>query len=398
MYCRKVDTKKGKAWECFEELPKDPVTGKRKRLSARGKTRPEAKHKLEIKIRDVTEFGLTTDPTQSSITFEQLAKEWLKANQKNSKQSAHRSREFHVKRFGKYISKIPVRDITKKMYQNVIDKLASDGYSYNTIYAAHNIAKKIFKQAMIWDIIKASPAEMVILPKQQATIEEIEKEEILENYLEKNELKLFLSTVKNKGLPSDEVIFTLLAFTGMRVGELLALKWTDISYEKKEISVTKTIFNIDGKKDEYKLLTPKTKKSIRKISVDEKIIQLLKQHRIEQSEQKMKVRSIWHDQDFVLTRSDGYPFSPRFVHYRIKRIEKLLLEQCSFDKKLHPHILRHTHTSLLTEAGVDIRSIMQRLGHSDAKTTLSVYTHVTNQMKTNAADKLSQTFGNLINS
>lgn len=398
MYCRKVETKKGKAWECFDELPKDPVTGKRKRLSARGKTRPEAKHKLEMKMKDVTDYGLTTDPTQSTITFEQLAQEWLKIHQKNAKHSAHRSREFHVKRFGKYMAKIPVREITKKMYQNVIDKLDADDYSYNTIYSAHNIAKKIFKQAMIWDVIKASPAEMAVLPKRQTTIEEIENEDIPENYLEKAELKLFLEKVTHEGLQNDEVVFTLLAFTGMRVGELLALKWSDINIEKKEISVTKTMFNIDGKKEDYKLLTPKTKKSIRKISVDDKVIQMLKRHKIEQNEQKMKVRRFWYDNDFLITRADGYPLSPRFVHYRIKRMEKILHTQTEFKKKLHPHILRHTHTSMLTEAGVDLRSIMQRLGHSDAKTTLSVYTHITKTMQVDAADKLAQSFGDLINS
>jgi site-specific recombinase XerD len=94
-------------------------------------------------------------------------------------------------------------------------------------------------------------------------------------------------------------------------------------------------------------------------------------------EHKMKARKFWHDEDFDITREDGYPMSPRFIHYRMKRLEKFYHQRVENKNPLHPHMLRHTHTSMLTEAGADLRAIMQRLGHSDSKTTLSVYTHVT---------------------
>lgn len=396
MLYRKIELKKGFVWEVSEELPKDPVTGKRKRITARGKTKPEAKAIIERKIKDATEYGLTTDPEQSGISFEKLAQEWLQTHKKNMKHSAQRSREYHVKRFGKYLAKVPVRQITKKMYQNVIDQLEADGYSHNTIYSAHATAKKIFKQAMIWDIIKGSPADMAVLPKKVKSIEEIENDEIAEKYLEMKELKAFLQIVDVLGLPSDDAIFTLLAFTGMRVGELLALKWSDVNFDTKEFSITKTIFNIDGKKDEYELLTPKTETSIRKITFDDQITHLLKQHKQAQNQQKMRNRNLWLDADFIITREDGYPLSPRFVHYRMKRLEGKLAEK-GFNKKLHPHMLRHTHVAMLTEAKADLRAIMQRLGHTDAKTTLSVYTHVTDKLKLETADQLGHVFGDLIN-
>ncbi|MDQ0412675.1 tyrosine-type recombinase/integrase [Mesobacillus stamsii] len=396
MFFRKVKRKKGEVWECFDELPKDPVTGKRKRVSATGKTKPEAKAKLARKMKEVTDYGLTTDPEQSKITFEQLAEEWLKTHKKNMKESAQRSREYHVKRFKKYIARVEIRAITRKMYQNVLDQMEAEGYSMNTIYSAHAAAKNIFKQAIVWDVIKSSPADTAVLPKTKVTIEQLETGEISDLYLETEELELFLSTIDKKGRPNDDIIFTLLAFTGMRVGELLAMKWSDVDFESKELSITKTIFNIDGKKDEYRLLTPKTKTSIRKIDFDDEIEQLLKLHRSRQNEQKMRVRNLWHDAGFIVTREDGYPMSPRFVHYRMKRLEKIMSEK-GFKKKLRPHILRHTHTSLLTEAEVDLRAIMQRLGHTDAKTTLSVYTHITEKMKKDAANKIGSLFGDLIN-
>ncbi len=404
MYCRKVllkpkkgeKTKKEKyVWECTEELPRDPVTGKRKRISARGKTKPEAKSKVEKKLKEVTEFGLTTDPEQSTITFEDLAKSWLDTHKNNIKHSAYRSNQYHVKRFGKYLAKIKARDITKKTYQNVIDQMYKDGYALNTIYSAHAVAKKIFRQAILWDILKSSPADMAVLPKETYTVEDLEKDEMEEKYLEREELKLFLETVQEKGRPTDDILFVMLAFTGMRVGELCALKWSDVDFDNKEFSITKTIFNIDGSKNEYKILTPKTKKSIRKITFDDKMAALLKKHRLSQREQMMARRNLWHDGNFIVTREDGYPLSPRFVHYRLKRLEKILVNEYAFKKKLHPHIFRHTHTAILTEEGVDLRTIMQRLGHTDAKTTLAVYTHITNKSKEVAASKLGNVFNDL---
>ena len=402
MYCRKVklkplkgSTKERYVWECSEELPKDPVTGKRKRVYGRGKTKPEAKAATERKLREATEFGLTTDPEQSTITFEDLAKSWLDTHKNNLKHSAHRSNEYHVKRFGKYLAKIKARDITRKTYQNVIDQMYKDGYALNTIYSAHAVAKKIFRQAMLWDIIKSSPADTAVLPKEIFTVEDLERDEMAEKYLERDELRLFMEIVKERGRPTDDVLFVMLAFTGMRVGELCALKWSDVDFENKEFSITKTIFNIDGSKDEYKILTPKTKKSIRKITFDDTMAALLRKHRLSQKEQMMAKRNLWHDGNFVVTREDGYPLSPRFVHYRLKRLEKILVNEYAFTKKLHPHIFRHTHTAILTEEGVDLRTIMQRLGHSDAKTTLAVYTHITNKSKEIAASKLGNVFNDL---
>ena len=402
MYCRKVklkpkkgSTKERYVWECTEELPRDPVTGERRRVSARGKTKPEATAKVEKKLKEITEYGLTIDPEQSTITFEDLANSWLDTHKNNLKHSAHRSNEYHVKRFGKYLAKIQVKNITKKMYQNVIDQMRADGYALNTIYSAHAVARKIFRQALVWDIIKSSPAEMAVMPKEVYTIEDLERDEMAEKYLERDELKLFLEVVKERGRPTDDALFIMLAFTGMRVGELCALKWSDVDFESKEFSITKTIFNIDGSKDEYKLLTPKTKKSIRKITFDDKMAGILKKHRLNQKEQMMTKRNMWHDGDFVLTREDGYPLSPRFVHYRLKRLEKILTNEHDFNKKLHPHIFRHTHTAILTEEGVDLRTIMQRLGHADGKTTLAVYTHITNKSKEVAAIKLGNVFNDL---
>ncbi|MDA7027559.1 tyrosine-type recombinase/integrase [Bacillus sp. CLL-7-23] len=383
MYCRKVERKKGKVWECFEYAHKHPVTGKKRQVTATGKTKKEAISKLNNKLEEINEYGLLTGPT-SKIKFIHLAEKWLETVNASGKISSHRSRVYHVKRFAKYVADIEVKNITKKMYQNIINQMYKDGYSINTIRNAHNAAKNIFNQAILWDIIKTSPAQFAKMPTQELTIEQIEKGIIEEKYLENDELDEFLKIVESHGLTNDQEIFYTLAFSGMRVGELCALKEHNLDFENSEIFISKTIFNIDGKMHEYKLLTPKTKGSIRRISIDETIMKMLKKL-ISKNKEKKLSRIDWHDGDFVFTRKNGCPYSPRFVHHRLKRLEKWT----SFNKRLHPHIFRHTHTSMLAEMGIDLPSIMERLGHSDAKTTYVVYTHITKKMKGALNEKVS---------
>lgn len=137
--------------------------------------------------------------------------------------------------------------ITPMIYQNVLNKLKERGFADNTIDGAHRTGRMIFKKAIELQLIKIDPSEHAVVPKRQKTVEELEQEEKLVKYLEKDELSTFLTACKNYGLLFDYTIFMLLAYTGMRVGELCALKWSDIDFNEKTISITKTIYNPTNK-------------------------------------------------------------------------------------------------------------------------------------------------------
>lgn len=100
----------------------------------------------------------------------------------------------------------------------------------------------------------------------------------------------------------------------------------------------------------------------------------------------------YHDGRFVFCRPNGYPYASRFIYDRIIRI----INKAGLTKVEGPHILRHTHITMLTEAGVDLRTIMDRVGHDDSKTTIEIYTHVTDRMKEDAATKLKVSFGDIL--
>src|SRR5699024_1468149 len=141
------------------------------------------------------------------------------------------------------------------------------------------------------NLIKDIPTEKIKLPKKMKTVEDIENDSIRDKFFEKDELEEFLLMAKNEGLENDLLLFTTLAYTGLRIGELLALKWSDIDFEAHTLRVSKTYYNPNNNKSKYQLLTPKTDKSIRTITIDELVVNLLLDYKQFQDELKQDNRS-----------------------------------------------------------------------------------------------------------
>ncbi|MCO7128017.1 site-specific integrase [Sporolactobacillus shoreicorticis] len=248
----------------------------------------------------------------------------------------------------------------------------------------------IFKCAMIQHLINEDPSDDAFIPHGRKTVAELENEKIIEDmYLEKKELDEFLQAVKLHGKPEDYTIFFILAWTGVRLGELIALKWRDINFEEKTISITKTYYCPSGVTKDFTLLTPKTVASIRTIEIDDdkdSVVSVLKVHRLNQNKIKLFVGKEYFDEGFVF----GRPYPPYFgypmdLHTVESRMDSLLTKHTTIKNHVTPHGLRHTHTSLLDEAGVDLERIMDRLGHVDDDTTKKVYLHVTKPRKKGAS-------------
>jgi len=197
--------------------------------------------------------------------------------------------------------------------------------------------------------------------------------------MEKEQLKTFLSTAKSYGKYADYQAFLLLAYSGMRGGELCALQWEDVDFTNNKININKTYFNPNNNAKKFELLPPKTPTSKRIIDIDSEVMQEIG---------KLPRRS-----DFVFTarKYKNLPIGLRLLDYRFKE----LLHQSGIGLDLTPHSLRHTHTSLLAEAGVGLEEIMDRLGHADDSTTRKVYLHVTQKMKKEATQKFTTLMGRL---
>ncbi|WP_144518679.1 tyrosine-type recombinase/integrase [Bacillus thuringiensis] len=381
---QKYETKKGFKWLLIVEVGVDPVTGKRKQKKIRGfKTKKAAQLAAARLEQEVTNGTYINEP---DILFKDFVQEWLNIYSKATKISSLRVRQKQSDKLVDYFANIKMKDITKKIYQAALNNLHDKGYAFNTLDGIHTAGRMIFKKAIELQIIKSNPTDNVKIPRKVETVEDIENSKKVIKYMEKEELAYFLQVAKEKGLDNDYVFFSVLAYSGLRAGELLALKWTDVNFENNTIKITKTLYNPNNNGQHYHLLTPKTKGSIRTIKMDDGIIKLLKSHKAKQNELKLYTRTKYVDKGFVITKSSGYPEVIKMIQNRLKRLLKL----SNIIKNITPHSFRHTHTSLLIEAGVGIKEIQQRLGHTDIETTMNIYAHMTKNMEEKASQKFSE--------
>lgn len=381
---------KGELWLFKIDVGKDPATGERKSTTKRGfKTKKEAQLAAAEIEREVADGVYSPE---SNITFDKFSEDWLKEYKLRVKKSTFKTRDLWTRKvLRNKFGALRMKDITRKQYQDMLNELGNT-YADGTITIIHSVGKLIFKKAIEYDIIKNDPTEYSKIIRKKKTIEELEQGE-LPKYMEKEELSVFLQTAKYERSHQDYLLYLILAYTGMRIGELLALKWKDVSFEQQTINITKTCYFEDHNTMKFELLPPKTKASTREIVIDDLVIAELRKHQFHQNNVRMHPASPFIDHGFIFTsdKHPGYPYNIVTAQYKMKSI----LLKSGINSDLSPHSLRHTHTSLLAEAGVELTEIMERLGHEDDSVTKRVYLHVTKTKRLAAANKFSELMKNI---
>lgn len=389
-----ANNKQGYKWICTLEGPPDPVTGKRKQIPRRGDTKKEALARAQKVLDDLQEHGIDEKKVRK-MTFEEVAEDWLKTYSKRRiKGRTIRQRGVQIKVLNRYLAKKGISQITHREYQNIFNHLDDEEYEKNTMVGIHNTGNMIFKYAVLNKLRMDNPAIGTIIPEKTLSVEEIENTVIGEKYLNRKELSEFLKAAIDHGKPQDKEIFYLLAFSGMRSGELCSLNEnTDIDFDRNSIRITKTMDSDNMRK--YLLTPPKTAGSIRTVSVDPMVMEMLQKHidrmKVLKKEQKLMFPD-YHDKGFLFRNNDGYPFNAQAIRDRMYAVLKFT----EIQKKATPHIFRHTHVSMLAEAGVDLKTIMDRVGHDNEKTTLQIYTHVTEKMRQDADQKIQKHFADIL--
>lgn len=246
---------------------------------------------------------------------------------------------------------------------------------------AKNYAALVIKYAIKHGIIDNNPFELVEMPIIKSKISIDDDDEEFENFYSREQLVQFLSYLQEDANIKKKTVFRLLAFSGMRKGEVFGLRWSDIDFETLEIRITKAVKR--GENGLY-LGTTKTGKP-RTIKIDQETMELIKLWRIEQevffSAKKINTRT---KKQLVFTNTFNALQDPnKTVLWLSDLLKKNKLEHIT------THGLRHTHCSLLFEAGASIKEVQYRLGHSDVKTTLEIYAHVTEKTKAGTIDKFT---------
>ncbi|SEI13037.1 Site-specific recombinase XerD [Halobacillus karajensis] len=379
--------KRGSRWYFQIYTGIDPSTGKKKFTSKGGfKTKKEAQMAAVEVEKEVYE---NTYVQEQNITFQEFTVEWINTYRETAKISSVRNRQQNLDHLNRFFGDKKIKDITRKQYQAMLASLHNAGYAFNTLDGIHATGRMVFRKAVEFNIIKDSPCDFAKIPRKVETVEEVESSKGEIKFMEKEELIRFLNAAKESGIDKDYPMFLTLAYSGLRVGELIALKWSDIDMDKKTLRVTKTYYNPNNNTKEYQLLTPKTKGSIRTLKMDVGVIEVLKKHKGHQDDLIEKMKNEYTQLDFVFAKEVknlGYPEFLKTVNTHMRRLLKI----SGIDKELTPHSLRHTHTSLLIEAGVGVKEIQQRLGHGDINTTMNIYAHITENMEEKSSQKFSE--------
>ena len=373
---KKYTTKNGETRYLFQTyLGIDPLTGKERRTTRRGfKTMKEAKQAERNLLLDVEENGLPSNQSDGfqDPTFEELAQLWLENYKTTVKPSTFENVKSKVEKMTEeHFKELKLKKITVAYCQRVVIELSKNYVLYNHYLSVIN---RIFKYAVLMDILDSNPFDKVIKPKSRQTQRK-------GNFLTKEELKELLKLAQTATLSYFFPLVHLMSYTGLRQGEALALKWSDIDFENKKITVDKTATRI---KEKQTLQTPKTKNSKRVISIDPTTLLILKSWKKDQIKIYFKNGKHFEgDENFIFTNQRAeWVHIHNFIRYFKRFIADHKLKQIT------PHGLRHTHASLLFSAGVEPKSISDRLGHSTVQITLDLYTHITEEQRTDTVDKL----------
>lgn len=354
----------------------DPATGKPRKTTRRGfATKKEAALSLSRVKFEVEENGFTNS---SYETFEEIYLLWFDSAYKNTvKESTYvKTKEMFRIHILPAFGSMKLNKISVTYCQTTVNNWCESFSKYRVL---KNYITKVLDYAITLGLLKDNPMRKIIMPKRKEVVDG----EKIENFYNKEELQQFMDCIKSDGFTRWHALFRLLAFTGFRKGEVLALEWKDIDFNQSTVTVNKTLAR--GEDNKLIIQSPKTKTSFRTVSVDPGTMQLLKEWRKEQATDFLKLGfNTMNPSQVVFTTYKNEYMQLATVTNRINKIIK------KHDLKvITVHGLRHTHCSLLFEAGASIQEVKERLGHSDIKTTMNIYTHVTQQAKEGTAEKFA---------
>ncbi len=315
------------------------------------------------------------------ITFEEYSTLWIETHIKPfKKHNTIKTYEQTLKRLNKLLGKLRMKDIKPSHITKLYSQLKADGGSPLNTNLFNAVLSNIFDRAVKDELIEKNPYKLATKPKNPPS----EKAA----WLTVEEAQVMIDTLNACDKTEDFklIVYTAL-YTGMRLGELCALEWSDVDFNKGTISINKTSVQLKG--GHVFDNSPKTEDSNRTISMNDLLKTSLKAHRRTQTERKLMLGTAWlNSKDKVFTNENGAPLVPNTVSSAFSIwIRKNGLKKITF------HDLRHTHASLLTASGFDPVTISKRMGHKKPSMTLDIYSHGYTNNDVEAARKFDELFG-----
>jgi integrase len=367
-------TKRGKAsWRLKFDIERDPVTSARRyhTCTVRG-TKKEAEAELARLMNDANK-GVHVD--NSNVTVGEWLHRWLDGKHDISPVTRERYHECIVTAIAPALGKVELQKLKPIHVKEWLSAQVTSGsrrsgpLTGRTVRVPYLVLHGALQEAVKLDLVARNVAEVVAPPK-------IETAEI--EILTQEEIAAVLASLSGSWLYP---IAGLALATGMRRGELLALRWQDVDLDKASVKVERSL---EQTKAGLRFKCPKTKHSRRTISLPPSAVAMLGQHRKEQLELRLQLgMGKPNAEALVFSKHDGGPIGPNHFSVMWRRA----VPQVTF------HALRHSHASALIAGGVDVVTVSRRLGHSNPTITLGVYAHLFSETDTKAAAAIEKILG-----
>lgn len=384
-----------------------------KRRTYYGKTQQEALKKMK-EAQKKSEKGISLDANK--ITFADWMVEWLEVySRPQIRMNTYSSYYFAIhNHIIPAFPKVLLKDVRSDMLQKFINSKSESGrldkvtdhktgkrvikpggLARGSLNSLKKVMYSALKQAVENDLIERNPAERVRMPK-------FAKKEV--QILSVSDQKKLEAAAMEWNNPLAFTI-VLALYTGMRIGEILGLTIDDINFEKKELYVRRTVNNVKvptaGRSKAQKIINePKTEKGRRSIPLPNFVLDMLREYIADRNAMVEAVcgywkynttseeAEAWEDEGYIFITSQGELCGYTNLTQIFKRVIKV-----SGVKPINFHALRHTFATRCLEAGFDIKSLSDILGHTDAKMTLNVYSHALDDHKRGNMDKLIRLWG-----
>ena len=369
-------------WEVRLSAGIDYKTGKPRRTSTCCNTRQEAIAILQQQAHEVRTQGWR-DPM--SVTLGEWYEYWLDTYMKDTvKQSTYASYRSYLNKYFCVLGKILLKKLEPHTLQEFYNyKFREEGLSPKTLRNYHMALHKCLQQAVKEHLLVYNPCDAVTLPSG-----------------EKPEISVFTNDQQRALVQASYrhrygVFIRLDLCTGLRMGELLALKWEDIDFSTSQLHVRRTINRLakyeahDGEnKTEIVFGTPKTKNSRRTIPLTRTMADELARWKQQQAQDKIRAGDKYTDDGFIVTNEFGHYFEQKtFKDYYDRLLEDADIGHFTF------HALRHTFATRALERGMDYKTLSAILGHYSVAFTMGTYVHSMDEHKRHEMDKMDDMFG-----
>lgn len=355
---------------------KDKSTGESIQIRKRGYKTLEEARKAYLDYQNDIISGEYNPNVDAHIKFNKFIDEWLPIYRPTVKESTYattlRIIDNHIrKELGEcFLDRINVR---------ACDKAVKKWFKNSPIVFKRYVmyTSKILDYAISLELIKSNPMRKVILPKVKREHKEFDQ------FYTKSELDDFLFWAKDYSFKA-YAFFRLLAYSGIRKGEALALTWKDIDLAHNTITIERT--ESKGINDRLMITTPKTSNAYRTIHVQHETLQVLTEWRRQQTGNLIRLgENVFNPEQLVFSNTNNQLLDP----YTVDKWNRAICSKHHL-RRIKVHGFRHTHASLCFEAGLSMEDVKNRLGHAKISTTIDVYTHVTKTKEQQSADKFNR--------